>query len=97
MQLLVHLLAPCFWVVIIIRTHLDLLHPDIGSRVQAKQLDQKTAVDTHRRMHHFAVGQGVMTRDFYNGGRWVPGTVIDQSRPVSYRIRVQGGGYGVGI
>jgi len=74
-----------------IRTRLDLLHPDISSRVQGKQLDRKTVVDTHRRMRQLAVGQQVMTRDFYNGGRWIPGTVIDQTGPVSYRIRVQGG------
>ena len=74
-----------------IRTRLDLLHPDIGSRVQAKQLDRKAAVDAHRSMHQFAIGQHVMTQNFCNGARWIPGTVIDQTGPVSYRIRVQGG------
>ena len=74
-----------------IRTRLDLLHPNIGSRVQAKQLHRKATVDTHRRLRQFAAGQHIMTRDFYNGARWIPGTVVDQTGPVSYRVRVQGG------
>ena len=39
-----------------IRTRLDLLHPDIESRVQGKQLSQKAFVDQHRHMRHFTVG-----------------------------------------
>ena len=74
-----------------IRMRLDLLHPNIGSRVQTKQLHRKAAVDTHRRLRQFAAGQHIMTRDFYNGARWIPGTVVDQTGPVSYRVRVQGG------
>jgi len=31
-----------------------------------------------------------MARDFYNGARWIPGTVVNQTWPVSYRVRVQG-------
>jgi len=74
-----------------IRTRLDLLHPDIESRVQGKQLSQKAFVDQHRHMRHFTVGQSVLTRDFYNGARWIPGTIVAQTGPLSYRVRVQGG------
>ena len=60
-----------------IRTRLDLLHPDIESRIQGKQLAQKALTDNHRRMRHFSVGKSVLTRDFYNGARWIPGTVVE--------------------
>ena len=76
-----------------IRTRLDLLHPDVTSRVQARQLSQKDAVDRHRLAiaHGFPIGQQVMARNFHSGAKWVPGTVIAQRGPVSYRVEVQGG------
>jgi len=45
-----------FLAVLYMQTRLNLLHPEVGSRVQVKQLDQKAAVDTHKHMHQFAVG-----------------------------------------
>ena len=74
-----------------IRTRLDLLHPDVTSRVQARQLSQKDAVDRHRHARGFPIGQQVMARNYHSGAKWVPGTVIAQRGPVSYLVEVQGG------
>ena len=74
-----------------IRTRLDLLHPDVTLRVQAKQLSQKDTVDQHRRAHEFSIGQQVMARNFHSGAKWIAGTIIDQQGHVSYLVQVQGG------
>ena len=73
------------------RTRLDLLHPDVKSRVQGRQLSQKDAVDCHQRAHGFLIGQQVMARNFHSGAKWVAGTVIAQWGPISYLVKVQGG------
>ena len=67
-----------------IRTRLDLLHPDVTSRVQARQLSQKDAVDRHRYARGFSIGQQVMARNFHVGSR-------NSHGPVSYLVEVQGG------
>ena len=64
--------------------HLGLLHLDVGSRVQVKQLNQNAGV-------HINLLLGSIW-DFY---KWVLGAVVDQTGPISYRVRFQGGGYGI--
>ena len=67
---------------------LDLLRPSLRSRVVSKQADQKQLHDTHRRFRLFEVGQPVLVRNLRGGPKWLPGMIVEQTGPVSYRVQV---------
>ena len=71
-----------------LRSRLDLLRPAVKSRVQAKQADQKRYHDVHSKGRQFDIGQSVLVRNLRDGPKWVSGTVIEQTGPVSYRVQV---------
>ena len=71
-----------------LRSRLDLLRPAVKSRVQAKQADQKRYHDVHSKVRQFDIGQPVLVRNLRDGPKWVSGTVIEQTGPVSYRVQV---------
>ena len=71
-----------------LRTHLDLLKPDVGARVRQQQGCQKKYHDLHSHSREFAVGQSVWVRNMREGPRWVPATVVERLGPISYLIRV---------
>lgn len=74
-----------------LRTRLDLLKPDIGSRVHQRQECQKAYHDRHSCVRSFTVGQRVWTRNFREGPRWIMGEVTDILGPLSYLVRVKDG------
>ncbi len=74
-----------------VRTRFDLLFPDLKSRVVSKQEDQKRQHDKHSRVRKLIPGEAVMIRDFRHRNKWIPGTVVNKSGPVSYRIRTDSG------
>ena len=67
-------------------TRLDLMKPSVQTRVQC---EQKRYHDSHSTFRQFDVGQSVLVRNFREGTKWIFGTVIEQTGPVSYRIQVQ--------
>ena len=69
-------------------THLDLLKPSLQSRVRAKQADQKNRHDFHSRDRSFNIGQSVLVRNPRDGPKWIPGIVIEQTGPISYKVQV---------
>lgn len=71
-----------------LKTRLDLLRPQLQSRVRDKQAQQKQRHDKHSRDHEFDVGETVMARNLREGPKWVPGTIIERTGPVSYRTQV---------
>ena len=73
------------------RSHLDLLKPDIATRVQGKQYDQKTQHDLHSKGRTFQVGDTVFARNFSSGILWLPGRVIAVNGPLSYLVELEGG------
>ena len=74
-----------------LRTRLDLLVPDVGSRVRTNQGKQKDYHDRHCRVRSFTVGQHVWTRNFREGPQWLEGVIVDCLGPVSYMVRVKTG------
>lgn len=73
------------------RTRLDLLRPSCAEHVSAKQAQQVEHHDQHTRPRDMTVGQKVMARDYRSEQKWVPGTVVEQLGPLTYRVEVQGG------
>lgn len=68
-----------------LRTKLDLLKPDVRTTVQQKQIQDST-----RAYHTYENGQSVMARNYRAGPPWLPGTVVDVTGPVSYKVAVNG-------
>ena len=75
-----------------LHTLFDLLKPDIEKQVLSKQADQKEYHDKRAKPHYFSSNQPVMVRDFrLNTDKWIPGTVVESLRPVTYKVQVEGG------
>ena len=74
-----------------VRTRLDLLRPDVKSRVTWKQAGQKKAHDEHCRERTLFIGQRVMAKNYRAGPGWLSDTVIERNGPLLYLIKVSGG------
>ena len=69
-----------------LRTRLDLLRPSLERKVTAKQAEQKQYHDVHSKAREFEAGQTVLVRNLLGEPKWVNGTVIEQTGPVSYKV-----------
>ena len=66
-------------------TRLDLIKPNLSGTVEKSQ--SKMVRSTKDR--DYAVGQTVAVKDYRgNDPKWIPGTIIDKTGPVSYRVEV---------
>lgn len=73
-----------------VRTRWDLLRPDIQSKVLR---GQETMVANSKRnavIRDLPLRAAVWVRDFSGREKWLPGTVIDKTGPLSYRVEVAG-------
>ena len=52
------------------------------------QADQKSHRDKHCKERQFKIGQQVLVQNYRGEPRWVPGTIIVRTGPVSYQIKV---------
>ena len=71
------------------RTHLDLLHPSIRSHVDNEQTRQKINHDRHSRPCNIGIDDTVVVRNYRKGDKWIPGTVTEQTGPVSFKVQTQ--------
>ena len=72
-----------------LRTRFSLLQPDVAACVSQKQGQQIEQHNQHAKPRSFEEGQQVMVRDFHpNKPKWIPGTVVQKSGPLSYVINV---------
>ena len=67
-------------------SHLDLLHPQLDSRVLTKQNHQKLDHDWCCQDRQLVTDDLVYVRDFSNGLKWMPGVVTAALGPVSYTV-----------
>lgn len=74
-----------------LRSALDLVVPDVKTKVQQKQLKQKENHDTRSKQRSFASGDDVLIRNYSYGPKWIPGVVQDCSGPLSYTVSVGSG------
>ena len=70
-----------------LKSHFDLLKPNIAVRVDQKQNQQKQAYNGHAVSRKFQEGDSVYARDFCPGQSWLMGTDVKRQEPVSYKIK----------
>ena len=68
------------------RSHLDLLHPLVESRVLSSQARQKAGHDQHARDRAFVIGDEVYVQNFAGGSKWLPGVITAIKGPLSYEV-----------
>ena len=71
-----------------LRTRLNLLRPDVSTKVEDKQASQKQHHDKKSRERHFQVGQSVLVENNKPEPKWVVGTVLEKLGNISYRVQV---------
>ncbi|XP_041823137.1 uncharacterized protein K02A2.6-like [Melanotaenia boesemani] len=74
-----------------LRSTLDLLLPDVKSKIRKKQLKQKEHQDTHTKWRSFASGDEVYVRNYSHGPRWIPAVIDEHTGPVSYTVQTGDG------
>jgi hypothetical protein len=74
-----------------LKSHLDLLKPCLSKRVKVKQMKQKMYHDKKIARQQFKVGDPVYVYPGANKTVWLPGIVIEQTGPVSYKVQINGG------
>ena len=63
-----------------LRTHLDLLHPNLVDKVMGQREAQKEFHDRSSKERHLMVGEQVLAQNFSGrGDKWIPGLIIEQS------------------
>ena len=67
------------------------MRPDISGKVTSEQAQQKLYHDQHSAGRELFIGQRVMVRNFCAGDKWVPGTIMERTGPLSYLVQVTGG------
>ena len=74
-----------------LRSHLDLLRPDVSTRVHLAQSRQKKQYDQHSRTRGVKLGDAVSVRNYSRGSKWVPATIIQETGPLSGRLEQEDG------
>ena len=76
----------------VLRSRLDLLNPDLRSRVEQKQLQQKQNHDPEKpRTVPLSIGDAVYARNYSVGRAWFSGIIIGIDGPVSFVIKLEDG------
>ena len=70
-----------------LKSRFDLLKPNLTTRVEQKQQQQKHNHYTHAVPRKFQEGEEVYVHDFRPGHTWLPGKIIKCSGPVSYKVQ----------
>eukprot|EP00731_Ephydatia_muelleri_P034546 Em0065g7a len=76
-----------------IRSRLDLMRPDVESRVNEQQAKQKACHDGNSPFREFFLGQNGMSRNLRNGPDWVPGVIVERLGPLTYLVQVSSGAF----
>ena len=72
-----------------LKTHLDLLHPDLTETVRSKQHDNVKV--TSKCVRSFSLQEPVFVRNYAKGPKWMAGVVESVSGPVSYVVKLLNG------
>ena len=70
------------------KSHLDLLHPDLRAKVSRRQEKQKEGHGDRAKERQFKPGDQVHIRNFGRNQRRLPGIILNQSGPVSWVVRL---------
>lgn len=74
-----------------LRMHMDLLHPDMASKVRRCRQRQKTRHDKHAKERKFVTDEEVYVRNFGAEAVWLPGKIVGEQGPLSFQIRQEDG------
>ena len=74
-----------------LRMRLDLLTPDVASRVRKQQSKQEEHHDQHAQLREFQAGQVVWARNLRGGPHWKKAVIQDRLGPLSYMVRLEDG------
>ena len=74
-----------------LKSRFDLLKPNIATRIEQKQQQQKHSHDAHAIARQFQEGDSVYARDFRQGQSWLTGTIVKRLGPVSFKVETNNG------
>ena len=74
-----------------LRSHLDLIQPQLCSRLHASQERKKLNHDLHAWFRVFEANNAIFVRGFAQGVKWLPGTIVSHCGPLSYLVKLQDG------
>ena len=74
-----------------LRTRFSLLQPDREKSVADKQAQQMSAHDHRARSRDWIIGDRVMACNLHLGPDWVPSTIVEVLRPVTYVVETEAG------
>ena len=74
-----------------IRSHLDLVQPNLSNQVELKQQAQKTHHDSEAKARTFEMGDAVFVKNPHSGPPWLSGCITKICGPVSYEIKLSDG------
>ena len=74
-----------------LKSPLDCLKPVVEDRVTEKQNQQKASHDKKAKPRQFSRDDQVLVRNHAQGPKWLPGVVVEESGPLSYRVAVRDG------
>ena len=74
-----------------LRTHLDLVKPNVAARVETAQTQQKNRHGQHSKPRLFSVGDLVHARNYSGNTKWTRGTVVEETGPVSVKVELEDG------
>ena len=74
-----------------LRTPVDMLKPNIASKVHSKQAYQKYYSDKSTCPREFANEQEVILRNFREGNSWIRDKIVNRLGPVSYLVQCHDG------
>ena len=71
---------------ITLRTQLNLLKPDVFTKVLDKQARQKQYYDKRSKERQFQVGESVLVKNNKPEPKWILGTVVEKLGDISYKV-----------
>ena len=74
-----------------LRTHVDLLKPNVATTIATAQMQQKSQHDQHSKPRPFSVGDTVYARNYSGNGKWIPGRIVEVTGPVSVKVELENG------
>ena len=74
-----------------LRTHLDLLVPDIGERVRKRQNLLKHSRDLHAKDQQFQENDPVMAKNFSQGPPWITGKIMSKAGTATFLVELSDG------
>jgi len=71
-----------------LRTRLDIIRPDVGKTVEQALQRQQAAYRSSQQAKEFKEGDMVWARNYREGDKWVPATVVKRQGRLTYKVRV---------